>query len=68
MGVLSSILSSILGGIFKLLPFLAAYKYGKDKQKLDTAEQQLENNRKVVVLRDKVKRMSDDDIDSGLSE
>ena len=58
MAIILKVLGFLGGGLLKLLPFLAAFKFGGDRVEKKNMEKSIEANRKSKIHKDKLGTMS----------
>ena len=66
MSIISSIVSSIVNIFTKILPFLFAYKAGKNSAEKKELEDAIEKNREADKIEQDIDRMADDAVVSKL--
>ena len=66
MPVISSIVSSVVNIFTKILPFLFAYKAGKNSAEKKELEDAIEKNRKRDKIEEDIERLSNDSVVSKL--
>ena len=66
MPIISSIVSSVVNIFTKILPFLFAYKAGKNSAEKKELEDAIEKNRKRDKIEEDIERLSNDSVVSKL--
>tara|TARA_B100000424_G_scaffold266735_1_gene258381 strand:- start:67 stop:297 length:231 start_codon:yes stop_codon:yes gene_type:complete len=66
MPIISSIVSSVVNIFTKILPFLFAYKAGKNSAEKKELEDAIEKNRKADKIEEDIERMANDAVISKL--
>lgn len=55
-------IGKIVGGVLKLLPFLAAYKFGADRAELKGKRKDVKDAKEANKLNNRIRAASDDDL------